>query len=158
MARRWLQFSLGTLLSITFVLAIASIAAGYICRSRQSRVAIVPVPVTGAVTINGKVAAGWKITFHYPEFDRQGEDAFGITDAAGNFSVTSPKTAPPGVWPGVYAVGIEPKVPEMWIGSLAAFKHLYPSRYSNPTYSGLTAAITRSGTNSFKFDLVGDPE
>lgn len=158
MARRLFQFRLRTLLAIMIALAIVFVLAGYSYRYRMSQVAVVPVPVTGIVTIDGQPAAGWRVTFQYTAFDKQGEDAFGVTDAGGRFAIAVPKLTPPGVWPGEYAVGVAPPPLDFFSVSQTWREHRYPRKYTAPEYSGLTATVTRSGANAFRFDLTGEPE
>lgn len=142
------QFSLRTLLLLMLVVALPSAFDGYVYRARKNRVAVVPVPVTGTVTIDGHPAKDWSITFCYEEFDMQGATAKGTIDAAGRFTMATPSIPSMGVWPGDYAVGVAPPPGSMWIGPFQ------PYRYADPEWSGLKVTVSPSDKNDFQFNLT----
>ena len=143
-----LQISLRTLLLLVLVVALPSAFVGYVYRARKNRVVVVPVSVTGTVTIDGHPAKDWSITFRYVEFDMQGATAKGTIDTAGRFTMATPSIPSLGVWPGNYAVGVAPPPDSEWIGPFQ------PYRYANPEWSGLKVAVTPAGKNDFQFNLT----
>lgn len=108
---------------------------------------VIPIPVTGTLTLGCKHEAGWTVTFEYDDFDMQGATAIGVTDNDGRFAMSTPSAHAPGVYPGPYRVGIVS--PYEW-----AEGNVWWTDYESARYSGLTANVVRGSENDFKFDLV----
>ena len=110
------------------------------------------VKVTGKVTYKGAAAEGAEVLF-MPD---SGRPAVGVTDASGAFTLTT-EAPNDGALPGSYKVGIgeyyppgkTPPMPSP--GQVIPSK--FPSKYSNPQSSGLTADVSKSGKNDFIFEL-----
>jgi hypothetical protein len=133
------------------------------------------VPVSGAITQNGKPVEGATVLFS-PKDATSGKPASGKTDASGKYTLSTyltPENSPQGALPGDYNVTVtklEAQTTEMSPADLAkkmesakgapgspspgmtAPKNLLPERYSGAT-SGLTATVKSGGTNDFPFDL-----
>ena len=118
------------------------------------------VPVTGAVTANGKPLEGAMLIFT-PD-TTGGFPAHGITDVNGNYSMAtrSGTGSVPGCAPGTYRVMVsrflkpdgtpplDPNEPPAMSGAMESL----PPQYSSPTSSSLRAVVAADG-GEFKFDL-----
>ena len=136
------------------------------------------VAATGTVTLDGKPLDGATVAF-VPDSDGA-RSASGLTDASGNFRLTTVEPGD-GATPGKYKVTVSklvadsqpaamPKTQEEAMKELsqkarsgsAAFmptgpkpvKETLPSRYSNPTTSGLQQEVKSSGENKFTLALT----
>jgi hypothetical protein len=137
------------------------------------------VPVTGTVTLDGKPVEGATISF-VPDGDSS-LSASGLTDASGNFRLTSVSPGD-GAVPGKYKVTVSKLTADsqaapqatsqeeamkqlqdkMKAGGSNAFytkapppvKETLPERYSNAATSGLQAEVKGSGENKFTFALT----
>ncbi len=119
-------------------------------------------PVTVTVTYNGTAVAGATVSF----IPAEGSDAaFGLTDAQGvaklktyaegdgavlgAHKVTISKTESSG------AAAADESSPEYDPNATGSeIKYLLPQKYMSPVDSGLTAEVTESGPNEFKFELT----
>lgn len=159
MSRR-IQYSLCDLLITMTVISAVFMLVGFIYRLRHDQP--FPVPVTGAITLNGEPAKGWDVTFRYAGFDAEGATALATTDADGKFTLAILSTGEATVWPGKYRVGlIPPPLPRKkyeWRPSFSWITRDLPRDYSDPDRSGLNAVVRQSGKNDFRFDLTYDPE
>lgn len=127
------------------------------------------VAVTGTVTLDGKPVEGASVNFLS---DAGSITASGKTDASGKFQLktTVGSQSVDGAILGRHQVAVvktesegqsisDPK--EMMskmaenpaITSDFKVKNIIPTKYSNPTQSGLTAEVTEGGANDFTFDL-----
>ena len=115
---------------------------------------------SGTVTYQGKAIEGADVTFTSMAGNSTG---VGKTDIAGKFQLTT-YTEKDGVVAGPQVVSIRrvevidktPKDVDVSAGGVALppeIKWIIPEKYSIPTKSGLTADVTESGPNEFKFDL-----
>jgi len=115
---------------------------------------------TGTVTYQGKAIEGADVTFTNTQANSTGT---GKTDSSGRFTLTT-YLQDDGVVAGAQAVSIRrvdvvdktPKDVDVSAGGKALppeITWIIPEKFSNPTQSGLTASVTESGPNDFKFDL-----
>lgn len=117
-------------------------------------------PTTGTVTYQGKPIEGAEVTFMSKAANSTG---VGKTDSAGRFQLTT-HIEKDGAVAGPQAVAIRrvdvidktPKDVDVSAGGVALppeIKWIIPEKYSTTAKSGLTAEVTESGPNDFKFDL-----
>ncbi|WP_339728059.1 hypothetical protein [uncultured Gimesia sp.] len=114
------------------------------------------IPVTGTVTIDGKLLPKGTVTFQ-PKSSSEGNvkrPAIGQIDTTGRVQLSTFE-AGDGVLPGSYAVVItafenDPTAEEYAAG--VKRKSLIPDKYSNALTSGLEADVAE-GKNDFTFDL-----
>jgi hypothetical protein len=138
------QFTLKTLLWLMMTVAFSSVWAGYVYRAGVNRTVVVPVPVSGILTVNGKQIPGWEVAFLYAGVDRAATTVKVVTGADGSFTL-------PGVWPGEYRVGFLPACEYEFVGLAQA----NPARwYPNPETSRVKAVVESEGQNNFHFDLT----
>ena len=115
---------------------------------------------SGTVTYQGKAIEGAEVTFTNKAVNATG---VGKTDSTGQFQLTT-YVEKDGVVAGPQVVSIRrvdviDKTPEdvdVSAGGKALppeIKWIIPEKFSIPDKSGLTADVTESGTNDFKFDL-----
>lgn len=115
---------------------------------------------SGTVTYQGKSIENAEVTFTSKAGNSTG---VGKTDNAGRFHLTT-HVEKDGVVAGPHIVSIRrvevidktPKDVDVSAGGVALppeIKWIIPEKYSIPTKSGLTADVTESGPNEFKFDL-----
>ncbi len=126
------------------------------------------VPVSGAVTFQGKPVVGAQVTFMAPDAARA---AFGVTDAEGKFRLSTFGTED-GAVVGNHTVTVakptetgsgETMSPDDPDGGYAAamaqaaarpaVKSELPAKYADPQTSGLTADVTAAGPNEFTLAL-----
>jgi hypothetical protein len=118
------------------------------------------VPVSGVVSYQGQPIEGAVVTFNNQAANTTGSAK---TDSAGRF-VLSTFGKNDGAVPGPQMVAIQrveviDKTPlgvDVSAGGKALppeIRWLIPQKYSDPTKSGLTAEVSASGPNDFKFDL-----
>jgi hypothetical protein len=155
-------------ISIPFALVIACLSAG--CAKSSSKAEGV-VPASGVVTLDGASVAGATVTF-YPD-GGAGKAAAGSTDAQGKFQLTT-LNANDGAKPGTYKVmvsKIETTGPGATMSQEEQYKYLeqhgsppptesknvLPEQFAEVTTTTLTATVSESGPNDFKFDLRGAP-
>jgi len=131
------------------------------------------VVVTGTVTQKGAPVAGAVVSFIHSVAD--GQSAFGVTDAAGKYSLTTRKKDD-GALPGQYKVTIakyngptetagggaaptsEGNLPASYTGEAAPApppKNLLPAKYASPDSSGVSAAVKAGAPNTHNFELEG---
>ena len=115
---------------------------------------------TGTVTYQGKAIEGADVTFTNTQANSTGT---GKTDSSGRFTLTT-HLQDDGVVAGAQAVSIRrvdvidktPKDVDVSAGGKALppeITWIIPEKFSIPTKSSLTANVTDSGPNHFKFDL-----
>ena len=118
------------------------------------------VPASGVVYYQGQPVAGAEVTFNNATAKSTGSAK---TDAAGRF-VLSTFGKNDGVVPGPQIVAIQrvevidktPPGVDVSAGGKAVPPEIHwiiPQKYSDPSKSGLTADVSESGPNDFKFDL-----
>lgn len=117
-------------------------------------------PTSGTVLYQGKPVEDAEVTFT----DKAGTSTgVGKTDSSGQFYLTT-HIEKDGVVAGPQIVSIRrvevidktPKNVDVSAGGVALppeIKWIVPEKYSIPAQSGLTAEVTESGPNVFKFDL-----
>lgn len=121
----------------------------------------------GTVLWNGNPVEGATVGFS-PK-DPAGRSAFGVTDAAGKFKITT-LDANDGIAPGEYLVsvkkqtsvreggGVDPQNPRA--GAVAperiVITHYIPQVYADKATSGFSATIPPNGTKDLLFELVGE--
>ncbi len=118
-------------------------------------------PATGTVTYNGQPVS--EATVLLISTTSGGRGASGMTDASGNFTLTTFE-AGDGALPGSYKVRItktivedapaepgEPTAPGEE-PNMGTQKDLIPAKYKDPNESGLTADV-KEGPNTFTFEL-----
>jgi len=118
-------------------------------------------PAGGQVTHKGQPVEGAIVMFVGANTGARG--SIGKTDAAGNFSLTT-FDAGDGALPGPYRITISKtiveEVPERPAATPGAepinsvSKEMLPTKYKDPSTSGLLAEITDGGENQFVFDLT----
>ena len=115
---------------------------------------------TGTVTYQGKAIEGADVTFTNTQANSTGT---GKTDGSGRFTLTTYLQNDGGV-AGPQVVSIRrvdvidktPKDVDVSAGGKALpleITWIIPEKFSIPTKSGLTASVTESGPNDFKFEL-----
>ncbi|MBI3464051.1 MAG: carboxypeptidase regulatory-like domain-containing protein [Planctomycetes bacterium] len=122
------------------------------------------VPVRGTVTLRGTPVEGAEIKFE-PKTGLT--SAFGVTDAAGNYELTTFQGGD-GAQPGEYIVTVfkyqeQPQSSASMdspgydatgkSAATAPAKNLLPQRFAEPSNSGLMAIVKADGENQFNFDL-----
>lgn len=153
------------LLFIPFAFLIACVSSG--CAKNGAKVEGV-VPASGVVTMQGTPVDGASVTF-YPE--GTGQAAAGTTDAQGKFQLTT-LNANDGAKPGTYKVMVS-KIQVTGVGANMSqeeqykyleqhgspppneSKNVLPEQFANVTTTTLTATVSESGPNEFKFELQG---
>ncbi|MBA3312549.1 MAG: carboxypeptidase regulatory-like domain-containing protein [Planctomycetaceae bacterium] len=125
-------------------------------------------PVTGIVTLDGKPVEGANVAL--VSGDPAVRSAGGMTDAQGNFSVTTyfdPQHQPEGAMPGDYAVTVSkleeletsaaPSAEEMMAGQMkfTPLKSLLPKKYGDPKTSGFKVTVGEAPVEPLKLDLQG---
>lgn len=137
--------------------------------------------VTGTVTYKGQPLG--EATVSFQPVSSEGEPASGLTDASGNFTLTSAgaNDGGRGALPGDYVVSVKkyeaaPPDPDEAAYNkgeidynelqsrisakgpqgqkVTASKSLLPTKYESPSSSGLTATVKAGKNEPFKFDLV----
>ena len=120
------------------------------------------VVVTGTITQNGAPLAEAHVNF-IPT-SGEGTEGFGITDAAGKYTLSNAMEADAGVAPGEYKVTISKKEVK-WDGKSwkevpggekikdTRANELLPRRYCAPMDTELKATVTAAGPNDFPFTL-----
>jgi hypothetical protein len=114
-------------------------------------------PVSGTITMDGKPLASAGIMF-LPRGETRGTGAFGMSDAAGKYSLKSDHGGP-GAPEGEYAVTISrvvnrdgtPYVPKPDVAE-AGERETLPGIYSDSMKSVLTATVPKGG-DTINFDL-----
>lgn len=152
-------------LYIPFVFVIACVSAG--CAKSGAKVKGL-APVSGVVTMQGTPVEGASVTF-YPE-GGAGQAAAGTTDVMGKFQLTT-LNANDGAKPGTYKVMVS-KVQVTGDGATMSqedqnkyieqhgsppptkSENALPEKFANLTTTTLTATVSESGPNEFKFDLL----
>ena len=115
---------------------------------------------SGTVTYQGKAIEGAEVTFTNTQGNSTGT---GKTDSSGRFTLTT-HLQHDGVVAGPQVVSIRrvdvidktPKDVDESAGGKALpleITWIIPEKFSIPTKSGLTASVTESGPNDFKFEL-----
>lgn len=118
------------------------------------------VPASGTVTYQGKTVEGAEVTFNNSKAKLTGTAK---TGADGKFKLSTFDIGD-GVAPGRHAVGIRrvdvidktPPGVDVSAGGQAIppeIRWLIPQKYADPATSGLTAEVSESGPNEFRFDL-----
>lgn len=118
------------------------------------------VPASGAITFNAKPLTGAIVVIQPSKPDGFGASA--LTDQDGKFEL---KSFPPdsGAVPGSYTVtivkmddaGSDPNATEDAKGRPIMQKSLIPTRFGNPTQSGLKVEIPQAGISTIQLDLKG---
>ena len=114
--------------------------------------------VTGTVTLDGTPIDGVGVTF-LPE---EGRPASGVTDASGQFTLSTFETGD-GAVPGRHkvAIGEQPDESEPMPGTPEAAnwkppEARFPERYSDPEKSGFEAQVESGKSNTFTFEMVSE--
>jgi hypothetical protein len=112
------------------------------------------VKATGIVTYKGQGLSGVNVTFT-PD---KGRSATGTTDPAGKFTLSTFKTGD-GAVEGTHKVAITPSGTEPMPGTpeaakAGAAKPEFPTKYRDPSQSGLTATVKKGAENNFKLELT----
>lgn len=126
------------------------------------------VPATGKVTLDGQPLEGVVVMFLLPERATAGELATGVTDADGNYALSTMVPGrsvenSQGAVPGQYRViltklvmpdgsPVPPETSDAEAEALGA-RQLLPPQYSDPTRTTLTATVQR-GPSVNDFDLT----
>lgn len=117
------------------------------------------VAVTGKVTMGGSPLTGVAVSF-IPAQQTRGTGAYGVTDAAGQFSLMHP-TQKPGIEPGTYQVTFSKMVakdgspiPEGKTAADVEAVQLIPPPYSEPNPDSKINEVTVSSVGgAFEFDI-----
>jgi hypothetical protein len=141
------------------LIALAGLAAILLVGCTKKDTRPVRVAVSGTVLRQGQPVAEATIIF-----EPQGSTpaATGLTDASGNFRLTSFDTDD-GAVPGEYLVAIRkvqviktdrpPNAPDDFTAPPADEKWLLPVKYGHTSTSGLTASVKPDAPNNFTFEL-----
>jgi hypothetical protein len=116
------------------------------------------VPVTGTVTYRGQAVEGARVMFMAAEATSGNTPAAnGKTDAQGRFSLMT-FVPGDGAVPGNYRVLItkreEMPDPQQPKSPYKITRDLLPTRYGNPSRSGLKVEVKAGQTNDFEFKLT----
>ena len=130
------------------LLAAALLAAGFLGCTKSDT-----VPVTGVVKFDGQPADQAHVMFN-PTTGRMAE---GVTDATGQFSLSTTKPND-GALPGDYIVTLgewypadkPPKMPPPGQGLPTRF----PRKYTDPATSPLKVTVERGKKNDFQFEVA----
>jgi hypothetical protein len=135
------------------------------CSAQHSGPAL--VPVEGVVTLDGKPLGGAQVMLE-PRGETRGQAAFGKTDAAGKFVVTTPDGKRKGAAVGNYHVVINKLVkpdgsdfvpdPNSGPDDTGGYRELLPRAYSDQAESQLTADVPDGGTKELQFNLKSKPK
>ena len=114
------------------------------------------IPVTGAVTVNGKPAEGAMVMFH--PADEKATTASAIAEADGSFKVIS--DGEPGLVQGNYKVTViwpdptkKPTQAQIMMGTAEPGPDLLKGKYSSKATTSLSAEITAASTKLPPFEL-----
>ena len=123
-------------------------------------------PVQGLVQLEGKPVEGATVTL-IPQ-ETEGRSASGMTDAEGNFEVTtyvSPALQAKGAMPGVYdivvskmevrelAEDLSPQEAQAAFQKMGPPKNLLPKKYRSPNTSGLSVTIEDGSPEPLTLEL-----
>lgn len=109
-------------------------------------------PVSGSIKYKGEPVADARVLFT-PTGSGDAKPASGVTDAQGNFSLTTDKPGD-GAMAGDYTVSVT-KTAESKEGDYSAPPPPpFPEKYTNPTGSDLKASVKADGTNNFPLELT----
>ena len=98
------------------------------------------IPVTGTLMIDGTPAAGVYMRF-YASLDTKGNGGYAYTDEAGRFTATTLQSRP-GLYPGEYAVTLEPPTEGPGQARAVANPAKIPGGYGNPETTPLNMTVT----------------